>query len=59
LVGAQRTVVHDIPVMVVPQRLWADYQEPAMPDIDVSMYKIIGAHVFVRERAYKVCNMTS
>ncbi|XP_065920705.1 checkpoint protein HUS1-like isoform X2 [Dysidea avara] len=38
LVGAQRTVVHDIPVMVVPQRLWADYQEPAMPDIDVSIY---------------------
>ena len=35
LTGAHRTVVHDVPVAVVPERLWPDYQEPDMPDIDV------------------------
>lgn len=35
IIGMQRTVVHDIPVAVVPERLWANYQEPDMPDIDV------------------------
>ena len=28
-------MVHDIPVSVVPVRLWPDYQEPDMPDINV------------------------
>ena len=28
-------MVHEVPVSIVPQRLWADYQEPDMPDIDV------------------------
>ncbi len=36
MTGAHRTVVHDIPVAVVPVRLWPDYQEPDMPEIDVS-----------------------
>ena len=36
LTGANRVVTHDIPVSVVPDRLWADYQEPDMPEIDVS-----------------------
>ncbi|XP_064396750.1 checkpoint protein HUS1-like [Halichondria panicea] len=38
MTGAHRTVVHDIPVAVVPVRLWPDYQEPDMPEIDVSIY---------------------
>lgn len=32
-----RTVVHDIPVSVVPRRLWEDYQEPEVPQFDVSI----------------------
>ena len=36
LTGAHRNVTHDVPVTVVPERLWADYQEPSMPDIHVS-----------------------
>ena len=35
LTGASRTVTHEVPVSVVPERLWLDYQEPTMPDIDV------------------------
>lgn len=38
MTGAHRSVVHDIPVAVVPERLWPDYQEPDMPDIDVSAF---------------------
>ncbi|CAM1324234.1 HUS1 (predicted) [Pycnogonum litorale] len=33
-----RIVVHDIPVTVIPRRLWNEYQEPNMPDFDVSLY---------------------
>ena len=36
LTGASRTVTHEVPVSVIPERLWPDYQEPNMPDIDVS-----------------------
>ncbi|KAL5010696.1 hypothetical protein ScPMuIL_013001 [Solemya velum] len=32
-----RTVVHDIPVYVVPRRLWPEYEEPKLPDFDVSI----------------------
>ena len=38
--GGNRNVVHEVPVNVVPQRLWADYQEPDMPDIDVRHFVI-------------------
>ena len=38
LTGASRTVTHEVPVSIVPERLWADYQEPNMPDIDVSFF---------------------
>ena len=31
-----RVVVHDVPVQVIPKRLWEDYDEPPMPDFDVS-----------------------
>jgi HUS1 checkpoint protein len=36
--STQRHLVHEVPVTVVPQRLWSDYQEPKMPEIDVSLY---------------------
>lgn len=36
--GGNRNVVHEVPVNIVPQRLWPDYQEPDMPDIDVSIF---------------------
>ena len=42
LTGANRTVTHDVPVAVVPERLWPDYQEPDMPDIDVRMCVCVG-----------------
>lgn len=31
-----RQVTHDIPVTVIPRKLWSDYQEPRIPDPDVS-----------------------
>ncbi|KAK3751846.1 hypothetical protein QZH41_009664 [Actinostola sp. cb2023] len=33
-----RSVVHDVPVGVVPQRNWGEYSEPNMPDFDVSIF---------------------
>lgn len=36
--GSTRNISHDIPVSIIPQRLWTEYQEPDMPDIDVSIY---------------------
>ncbi|CAH1773977.1 unnamed protein product [Owenia fusiformis] len=33
-----RFVTHDIPVNVIPRRLWDDFEEPEMPDFDVSIY---------------------
>ncbi|CAI9727833.1 HUS1-like [Octopus vulgaris] len=35
--GLSRTVVHDIPVSVLALRHWADYDEPDVPDFDVSI----------------------
>ena len=32
-----RVVMHDIPVNVVPRRLWEEYQEPVLPQFDVSI----------------------
>lgn len=32
-----RTVVHDIPVTVIPRRLWQDFDEPELPQFDVSV----------------------
>lgn len=29
-------MTHDIPVKVIPRKLWKDLQEPAVPDADVS-----------------------
>ncbi|XP_056100531.1 checkpoint protein HUS1 isoform X1 [Rhinichthys klamathensis goyatoka] len=38
LSGVSRVVTHDIPVDVIPRRLWHDFREPQMPDYDVSIY---------------------
>uniref|UniRef100_UPI00358F15F8 checkpoint protein HUS1 n=1 Tax=Myxine glutinosa TaxID=7769 RepID=UPI00358F15F8 len=38
LLSHSRVVTHDIPVQVVPQQLWSDHKEPAVPDFDVSIY---------------------
>lgn len=37
LVSHTRIVTHDTPVSVIPQKQWCDYQEPNMPDCDVSV----------------------
>ncbi|XP_035508165.1 checkpoint protein HUS1 isoform X2 [Morone saxatilis] len=33
-----RVVTHDVPVDVIPRRLWHEFKEPNMPDFDVSIY---------------------
>ncbi|KAM4606681.1 checkpoint protein HUS1 [Polymixia lowei] len=38
LSSTSRVVTHDIPVDVIPRRLWHDFKEPSMPDFDVSIY---------------------
>ncbi|XP_052398164.1 checkpoint protein HUS1 [Carassius gibelio] len=38
LSSVSRVVTHDIPVDVIPRRLWHDFREPQMPDFDVSIY---------------------
>lgn len=30
-------MTHDIPVRVIPRRLWNDFREPVVPDFDVSL----------------------
>ncbi|XP_070323440.1 checkpoint protein HUS1 isoform X4 [Odocoileus virginianus] len=36
--SSSRVVTHDIPVKVIPRKLWTDLQEPTVPDADVSIY---------------------
>ncbi|XP_010884138.1 checkpoint protein HUS1 isoform X2 [Esox lucius] len=38
LSSVSRVVTHDIPVDVIPRRLWHDFKEPSVPDFDVSIY---------------------
>ncbi|NXD65794.1 HUS1 protein, partial [Eolophus roseicapillus] len=38
LSSSSRIVTHDIPVGVIPRRLWNDFKEPSVPDFDVSIY---------------------
>ncbi|KAK5877700.1 hypothetical protein CesoFtcFv8_025181 [Champsocephalus esox] len=38
LSSASRLVTHDVPVEVIPRRLWHEFKEPGMPDFDVSIY---------------------
>ncbi|XP_051872452.1 checkpoint protein HUS1 isoform X2 [Pristis pectinata] len=33
-----RIVTHDIPVSIIPRKLWNDFEEPRVPDFDVSIY---------------------
>lgn len=35
MTGHSRVVVHDVPVTVVPRRLWAELAEPSMPEFAV------------------------
>ncbi|XP_076819569.1 checkpoint protein HUS1-like [Clavelina lepadiformis] len=35
--SSSRLVTHDIPVSVIPRRLWDEYQEPTMPEFHVSI----------------------
>lgn len=37
LSSSSRMVTHDIPVGVIPRRLWNDFREPSVPDFDVSL----------------------
>lgn len=36
--SSSRMVTHDIPVKVIPRKLWKNLQEPTVPDSDVSIY---------------------
>ncbi|XP_019508544.1 PREDICTED: checkpoint protein HUS1 isoform X3 [Hipposideros armiger] len=36
--NSSRIVTHDIPIKVIPRKLWKDLQEPTVPDSDVSIY---------------------
>ncbi|KAM9383938.1 checkpoint protein HUS1 [Pholidichthys leucotaenia] len=38
LSSVSRVVTHDVPVDVIPRRLWDEFKEPDMPDFDVSIY---------------------
>ncbi|XP_048408696.1 checkpoint protein HUS1 [Stegostoma tigrinum] len=33
-----RIVTHDIPISIIPRKLWNDFEEPSVPDFDVSIY---------------------
>ncbi|XP_029142709.1 checkpoint protein HUS1 isoform X3 [Protobothrops mucrosquamatus] len=35
---SSRFVTHDIPVRVIPRKLWNDFREPSVPNFDVSIY---------------------
>ncbi|XP_042304803.1 checkpoint protein HUS1 isoform X3 [Sceloporus undulatus] len=35
LASSSRIVVHDIPVGMIPRKLWGDFREPSLPDFDV------------------------
>nr|XP_040147858.1 checkpoint protein HUS1 isoform X3 [Ictidomys tridecemlineatus] len=36
--SSSRIVTHDIPITIIPRRLWKDLREPSVPDSDVSIY---------------------
>ncbi|KAJ7322741.1 hypothetical protein JRQ81_019028 [Phrynocephalus forsythii] len=38
LCSSSRIVTHDIPVGVIPRKLWNDFREPNVPEFDVSIY---------------------
>nr|XP_025979379.1 checkpoint protein HUS1 isoform X2 [Dromaius novaehollandiae] len=42
LSSSSRIVTHDIPVGVIPRRLWNDFREPSVPDFDVIEANLCG-----------------
>ncbi|KAF6019858.1 HUS1 [Bugula neritina] len=36
--SSSRTVIHDIPIKIIPSRLWDEYKEPDIPEFEVSLY---------------------
>lgn len=38
LSSVSRVVTHDVPVDVIPRKLWHEFKEPNVPDFDVSIY---------------------
>ncbi|KAB0379892.1 hypothetical protein FD755_007676 [Muntiacus reevesi] len=47
--SSSRVVTHDIPVKVIPRKLWKDLQEPTVPDADsvVEKMKNISNHLII------------
>ena len=38
LASHTRSVVHDVPVGIIPSRFWEDYSKPDLPSCDVCFY---------------------
>ncbi|ELU00492.1 hypothetical protein CAPTEDRAFT_167069 [Capitella teleta] len=38
LAAHSRLVTHDVPVNVIPRRLWDEFEEPELPDFDVTLF---------------------
>ncbi|KFO33036.1 Checkpoint protein HUS1 [Fukomys damarensis] len=36
--SSSRIVTHDIPLNVIPRKLWKDFQQPSVPEAEVSIY---------------------
>ena len=41
LSSVSRVVTHDVPVDVIPRKLWHEFKEPSMPDFDVSEEHVV------------------
>jgi len=52
LTGHSRVVMHDVPVGVVPRRLWNDYAEPKMPDFDVCKTTLLPSSYFRKAKDF-------
>nr|XP_034991604.1 checkpoint protein HUS1 [Zootoca vivipara] len=57
LSSTSRVVTHDIPVGIIPRKLWNDFREPSVPDFDVSIYlPVLKTMKSVVERMKNLCN---
>lgn len=54
LTQASRLVVHDVPVNVIPRRLWSEYEEPSIPLFDVTFSPFLNAFDVLRLENVKV-----
>ncbi|KAM6178883.1 checkpoint protein HUS1 [Rhynchocyon petersi] len=55
--STNRIVTHDIPIKVIPRKLWRDLQEPVVPVADVSIYlPILKTMKSVVERMKNISN---